>query len=399
MSEKKVSIACCILTHDHPDTINDIMDRTVSLYITKGIDIYVYDDSTNDVTREIVEEYIEQGMDQLYYVDTHMVHSGNEKMLYVLKGYGLAKSYDYIWPVKDRVCFSEEYIDRLIEALNHKPDVVLGMGNWQRWNANRTYSKREYYDPAEFYRDYGFCVTNWEMMCFNVKSIVEQTDWEKYEEIYHVTADNPFNRYVWIFNRLAENDRCYIEVCPYEFTSMYVSPYSTSEWLASIFSLWIDKWISANESLPDIYNLHKMETIKAQTNLSDVFGSAEQMMSYHEKGIYTLEIYEKYEKIWSFITEIPIEWLKLIAIGDYETIIRLIKSSFEQAIRRKEYNRAQWLFFSNSWFSKAYEEKKHNALYFGLYNYRDQMMQHGYTTVFDGCDSMEDIIKKYGDIK
>ena len=58
--EHDVKIACCVFTHNHAETMKDILDRAFPVYCHFGIDIYIYDDSTDQLTEDIVLEYIER---------------------------------------------------------------------------------------------------------------------------------------------------------------------------------------------------------------------------------------------------------------------------------------------------------------------------------------------------
>lgn len=394
--EHDVKIACCVFTHNHAETMKDILDRAFPVYCHFGIDIYIYDDSTDQLTEDIVLEYIERQSGHIFYIDAHMTSGAEEKTLYALKGYGFEKEYDYIWIAKDRVCFSENYLRRLLCVLERKADVIMGMDVNNRWSVDRQCNCLSYEDPVKFYRDFGFYTTNYEMLCVRVEPLVSGTDWDKYEKEYHVDSTNPFNRYVWLFERFTEIKDITIEICPYESGDMYISPYSNSGWWSDLFPLWIDKWVSVNYTLPEIYAPYKMEVIKALTNRIDKFGSVEQMMNYHEQGIFTSGVFEKYKSMWQFITEIPIEWLRLIAEDDYETVFRLAIGDFEKSIRERNYSRAYWLLFSNQWFSKVYSEQKYYALLSALYCFYDQMINTGHSEAFEGLESIDDIVAKYG---
>ncbi len=394
MKEQK-KIAYCYMTHENTDIVKDILNKSVSVYASHGMDIYVYDDSADDTVRQLVNDYIQQGFKNIIYVDMHIACNGDEKMLYVMEGYGLKGDYDYIWPVKDRVCFSEAYVSRLLKVLESEPDVVIGMDPQRRWSADRAYNRFMYDNPTDFYRDLGFYATNWEMLCFKVDRLISGTDWKPYEQLYQTTKSAPFLRYTWLFERLENIINPILVFCPYEDGDLYVCPNTSSSWWTDLFLLWIDKWVAANYALPSIYDPYKMEVIKSLTNLTDKFGSVEQMMNYHAQELYTIDVFKKYESMWPFITEIPVEWLRLIAEDDYDTVIRLAIADFEQSLRNRNYNRAHWLLFSNQWFSQVYSEEKYYALLAGLYVFYDQMIKTGHSDAFDGLETIDDIVEKY----
>ena len=389
----QVKIALCYITHDHVDIIRDILEKSLSSYDLYGIDVYVYDDSLEPSTKVAVNEYIQNGYRNVTYLDMRSV--GAEKILLCMKGHGQKEKYDYILPVKDRVCFSESYLKRLVDVLKKDPDVVIGMDLHRRWNADRAYDSLCYNDASLFYRDLGFYATNWEMLCFRVDTMLQQTSEDLFMKSYNPQNPSPFFTFSLLFERLAEMSNPRIFYCPYENDDLYICHGATSGWWNELFSLWIDKWVAANYALPSIYDPYKMEVIKSLTNLTDKFGSVEQMMNYHAQGIYTMDVFKKYESMWPFITEIPVGWLRLIAEDDYDTVIRLAIADFEQSLRNRNYNRAHWLLFSNQWFSQVYSEEKYYALLAGLYVFYDQMIKTGHSDAFDGLETMDDIVAKY----
>jgi aspartate aminotransferase-like enzyme len=73
----KNRVACCYLTHEHPQVMDEVLSRICKTYGDKGIDIYVYDSSASSGTKEIVDGYISSGAGNLYYVPMQFMK--NEK--------------------------------------------------------------------------------------------------------------------------------------------------------------------------------------------------------------------------------------------------------------------------------------------------------------------------------
>lgn len=63
----KNRVACCYLTHEHPEVMDEVLGKICRSYGEKGIDIYVYDSSTEDNTRLVVEKYRNMGLCSLIY--------------------------------------------------------------------------------------------------------------------------------------------------------------------------------------------------------------------------------------------------------------------------------------------------------------------------------------------
>ncbi len=388
----KNSLACCYLTHDHPDLLDRVLGHSVDVYKDCGIDICVFDDSEGDETKRIVENYITGGASNLYYIDAHEAENGNHKLFLVMNGYGLHKDYDYIWPVKDRLCFEPSFLKKICAAIDLDPDVILGMNEWQRWDVSRPVSADIYSDPAAFYRDYGFFITNWECTIRRRNTMLAAVDWDSYAERYDI-KNNPFNQMLSLFVRASEIRDFRAVICRYDANERFFAG-GYSSWKSVIFELWIDKWVKANNMLPKLYDPYKLGVIKDETNLKDMFGSVSYMMSYRDEGIYNRSIFDKYRKMWTLITDVPIESLELIADMEYEQVLRITLEEFETAIKEHDHLKARYLIAGNRWFREMYDEQSYSKLFKCYNEYTYDMLSRGVSNVFDGVDSIQDIINK-----
>ncbi len=62
------NIACCYLTHNHPDVVRDVLQHIGDSYEKNGIDIYFYDSSNDTKTREIVEAFMGGKTGHVFYI-------------------------------------------------------------------------------------------------------------------------------------------------------------------------------------------------------------------------------------------------------------------------------------------------------------------------------------------
>ena len=387
----KYSIACCLLTHNHPEILKEILDRCLRVYSDHGIDICIYDDSEDDFTKNIIEQYISEGASNLYYIDIHNAVNGDHKYYLLMQGYGLPREYDYIWPCKDRVCFEGRYLDALCAAIDEGHDVVIGYNENSRWDVGVKLSREVYSEPAEFYRLYAMASTNWEALIRRRDTMLKPIDWKKYEEQFHIGAGCNFNQTITMFARLSEMDTCSLKVCRYAYEDRYISPNDHSSWVNKTFELWIDRWVKANFSLPSCYDKYKAEVIKSQTNLAELFGSVERFILLKEEGLFNREVFEKYQEIWKYVTEIPVSYLQLILEGDYTGAIKNTIDEFELCLKNHDFRRAWWVVTSNSWFKNVYDERTYTILVTYFNKFRNDMMQYGMSHVFNGVDSIDDL--------
>lgn len=388
----KYKVACCLMTHNHPDVLEDVLKRALTAYAEHGIDLCVCDDSDDETIRGMVDERVKAGADNLLYIDMHGVVNGDAKLLRILHAPDALAGYDYIWPCKDRVCFSNEVLDRLCSTIENGYDVIQLI----LWEDRKHGGTDIYNDPAAFYRDYAFYTTNWEGTIRRRESMIEHFDWDAYLGNEAINKYPFFGQTLTLFCRLAELQDPTMAACIYFPEERYMSEvpggsdWRYKEWM---YKLWIDMWIGANFSLPSIYDPYKAEALKKETNQMELFGSLEWMMQYREAGLFDREILEEYRSSWPFITDIPTEWLELVADGEYRAAIDLAAKEFREAFAKHDHARAFWLFSTNTWFSKLYKGEAYSILNRCFVRYRNEMIQYGSSHVFDGVDSVEDALK------
>lgn len=392
----KYSVACCYMTHNHPDVVEEILSRSIKDYANHGIDICICDDSDNDKTMLLTQEFQNKGFDNLYYVDSHIAEDAIYKYLLIMDSTILPKDYDYIWLCKDRVCFTDSYLDILCTEIDEGHDVILGTNEAQRSDVGVCVMQKTFTNPVEFYRLYGAHSTNWETLILNNNTFLKTINWDAYYSKFNAKEKRNFIQPLLLFTRLSEMDHCSIYISRYGLNDRFISNKTGSSWGNVMFELWIDYWVAANFSLPSIYDKYKAEVIKSETNLSELFGSVERMIVFHKNNLYNREIFEKYRTMWSFVSDIPVDVLELIADGDYnKALIRTIED-FENSFATHDFKRAWWLIAGNTWFKEYYDTTTYGLLVMCFNKYRENMQHIGASAVFDGVSSIDELKKKYG---
>ena len=89
-----------------------------------------------------------------------------------------------------------------------------------------------------------------------------------------------------------------------------------SLWTKNILEIWVTYWIEANENLPDCYNIYKDRIIKAAPSMSCILGGEKRLEELYRAGAFSLEQFEKIEKNWERISDIPRETATKIARGE-----------------------------------------------------------------------------------
>lgn len=397
----KNRVACCYLTHEHPEVMDEVLGKICRPYGEKGIDIYVYDSSTEDNTRLVVEKYRNMGLCSLIYVPMQFAKGrdgGNEKYLYVLKGYGLEGHYDYIWPTKDRCWFEGETLDRICELIDRDMDIVFAADERDRFEIIINPIKEVYDDPVEFFEVYGALTTNWECLIRRRDTMTDSVDWDEYSEKYNVGSNNNFNQTVSVFARLSEMPSCSIGVISSGIDDKRYSNKAKPLWMDTLFEVWIDKWIPAIFSLPEMYDGYKLNVIKTQLGHISLFGSNDALVTMRNMGLFTKERYGQLSSMWDMISRVPFSNLERIIGNDEKKLFDENYDKYLDSFKDKDYDKGYYLFIQNSSFINKLGNEKYRILALSYYIYLLDMRRGGYSLLFEGVESPEGLIdnfKKY----
>lgn len=393
-------VACCYLTHEHPDVMEEVLSNICKPYGEKGIDIYVYDSSASSDTKAIVDTYNSSGTCDLYYVPMQHLQNekgGDAKYLEVLKGYGLKGGYDYIWPTKDRCWFEGETLDRICEAIDEDHDIVFALDERDRYELITKGLKEIYTDPVEFFGDYGALTTNWECLIRRTETMISPIDWDRYERENNVCKDNNFNQTVTTFLRLSEMTSCSIRVIESGLDDKRYSRMAEPMWKSSILEIWLDKWIPTIYSLPTVYDGYKLNVIRTQLGHISLFGSNDALIFLRNSGVMTDDRIKQLRSLWSMISRVPFKNLERIMAGDEEALFEEQYYSFIRSFEEKDYEKGYYLFIQNGWMSGRFSPEEYRIIALSYY-ILSRDMRRGYSHLFDGVDSVNGLIAKFKDL-
>lgn len=386
-------LAVMVMTHNHPETVEYILNNNLEFYKKYGIDVYICDDGDDNQTKIITERFIAEGFDNLFWKDAHGVIHGDEKYFNAIKRKYTDKEYKYIFPIKDRALFSERIIKLISEAIENENDIIMVVNDFDRWELTLPPIKDVYTDALTFFSHYGQLTTNWRSLIFNSKTIlndknIEEMD-KRFEEIHPFTQtfmtytgldkiDNPRIRVIH-----ATQNGDIEEVCKFG---------SGSGWGPTVFSLWIDTWTKAIFSLPQRYNDCKASVLKAETNLPVLFGSIDGMLAHKGRGTLTKEVLDKYRSMWEMISDVPIEWVDLLLDEDYERLFVQVHSTIDYCLQNHDYETAFYVVDQNQWLGKVKEEYvKLSKIFF---RFKLDYYQNGTSNRLDGISSIKEILEK-----
>ena len=393
----KKKVACCYLTHEHPDVMDEVLGNIAAAYSTYGIDIYIYDSSISNDTKAVVDRYISSSNGHLYYIP--MQHLANEKggdakYLEVLKGYGLSGDYEYIWPTKDRCWFTGDTLDKICAAMDEGHDIVFAVDERDRYELIHRELKQVYTDPVEFFGDYGALTTNWECVIRRKDTMLNPIDWDKYEREYNICVNNNFNQTLSTFIRLYEMESCSIRVIESGLDDKRYSDKAAPIWRSEIPDIWIDKWIPAIYSLPNIYDGHKLSVIKTQLGHISLFGSNDALIYLKNSGALTPERLALLRSMWDMISRVPYNNLERIMAGDEEALFKEQYEAFIRSFKEKDYEKGYYLFIQNGWMREKFAPDDYRILALSYYILLGETRR-GYSHLFDGVDSIKGLIDRF----
>lgn len=359
-------LAIVYLTHNHSETVEDVLKQCLDLYKQNEIDVYYYDSSDNSVTQNICEKYRDvYGYHNLYYCRAEKGYTFDEKLLDIFSGrFKFEKKYKYIWPIKDRDCFQGELLHEVQRLLQGNYGIIyLGI---TRRDIYPDYIKENtvlYDNIKEFYMNWGWQSASLSVTIFNSECL-DRIDWNRYVYETKWNRMNGFTHYVVLFYLIYKNQNLKIPVIggKYYEDGVYSSSKSSSMWRNERFNIWINKWGVANKVLPKAYEEYKEYVVKSNTVLSNIIGNQTDLVGYYLEGSFNGIVFSEVMEMWEFSTSIPFSDAQMISEGNFSGAALKVISRINQEVNAGmnelavlEYNNNMWI--SNySKYSDIYEE-------------------------------------------
>lgn len=396
MEQKLGNIAYCIPTYNHPDTIRDVLEKSAALYKEYGIDIYIYDSSEERDTEDIVNEFIQCGYDNIFYIK--MECSIREKIKSIFMQYGWKKQYKYFWLVKDRRCFGEKTINRIVHNIDDNSDVIFLTIISKYPMEDKEQEIQEYNtDVIEFYRNWGWLSTSMDVTILNTRTMLFNI-----EEIYEKYADNvmeAFPQCIILWENLdARKDNAKIRMISRDHLQVYESSYSTSGWRKRRFEI-LKTWVNANDSLPEYYQRYKEETTKKFAALPWLLGSVDELIGLQKDSLLDEKVYVRMKTVWNRLVDIPLDWVYLIINERYFELRQIVLKQIEILIEKEKYEQAYWIYKTNTWIGRYDNDIEYKVLNKFFIIYQREKDRENRNDVFYAVKSYEDMKNKYFSLK
>lgn len=260
-SRKSVNyVAIGVVTYNHPEIVAHVLENCCKVYKACHLDVYYYDSSEGNETENVVTEYIRAGYDNFHYLRLQAGLGSAEKAALFFSGYGIEQKYDYFWLMKDRVmCESSTIMQVYLVASLDKPDIIL----INNYGDHETSSSESISDATEFYRKWGWEVTSMDTTLCRTDTILKDYDPPK-EQIPESDPIFYFLHFDMVFRRLAALENPEIKVLSEPNIRLLSSDKGAPGWMKQLFTIWVDRWMQINESLPDCYNAYKADVIRGK---------------------------------------------------------------------------------------------------------------------------------------
>jgi hypothetical protein len=391
------NIAFCVMTYNHPDTVEEVLSHTVELYDRYGIDIYYFDASETDATKTVVESYIQNHAGNLYYISTTL--SLEDRMSWALSGKCLKKHYDYIFLIKDRAYFDEITIKKLHEEAGKHYDVILMPPCHWPLDIYPQPEPEVYTDPTAFFRDYGTHTTNLETVLFNYDTMLKDVDWKEFRDRYFIDDVCDFLQVLVLFTGLTRLNNPRMRVLREREVLRLASNLSGSGWATKVFDVWALEWAAAVDMLPECYDEYKPYVKKRQTMQEYIFGSPNQLVWYAREKILTRQVAQQVKDIWSDLSDIPYECLEYIVDDRQELVVRRLAEMWVEVFRKQQFPQAYHMLHTNYWLKEACGSYIYNTLDKCFEVYRLELENGIEEGIFRNVYSMEDAVNKYQTMK
>lgn len=344
-----MNIAYCIPVYKHIEQLKEALLGSIEFLTKNNIDIYIYDSSPDDENRAFISSLMDSGYSNLYYIRIAEETIAAEKIFMIYAQQQMNKSYDYIWIVKDRSYWSKDLIDRVVKAIEDKPDAIVLHTIDNPNIVNPEY--KEIYDSAEeLYRDWAWLITSWDTCIFNVSTIFNRVNFEQLRERYYIDDDTNFPPVITLFSALNNSDSCMVKILEAQRNvHNFNAQFDETGRDEVLFKVWGYNWYHTNMNLPERYNKYKEYVIKSTASLPWLVGDRMRLVLLYHDGYLNDSKLNCVKDIWRYISDIPWSEVDLIKSGDMPHIEKCFVDVILQLIANDSIYYALYYYANSLW--------------------------------------------------
>lgn len=289
MSNESRKLAVCIPTFERSLVINDFLYRCVKLYISKGIDVYIYDSSVNNDTYSVCDEWITSNpsyKNNFFYQRVDSSIHANAKVYEIFQGEGLKYTYDFIWVCGDAIQVQEWQLETILKHLDYKYDII---------QVNSTDVEnigiKEYTDYDECVKDCVWQMTLFGAVILNRKKMLADVDWDYFERKYLTPQYINYSHVSFYLGELYRNGNfCVLHL---GIDDLKYSAYKLkSGWVKDTIFIMFDSWYNTIKDLP--CGDEAKENAMKKLPLYSVLKSDKDFLKLKAGGAYNFKDYRKY---------------------------------------------------------------------------------------------------------
>lgn len=325
-------IAICIPTYSRPDILQELIEKSFTMYQKYEIDVYIFDSSKDTETERVVEKYKGIYSNLSYIRVDPSVHS-NMKVYKIYQHFQRNALYEYIWICSDSIRWSERVIKNVCQNLDKEYDLIVVNPRDVENVGTRVYS-----DKNEFFLDCAWHMTQYGVSIVKLETLFKNADWEYLTAKYIIPERINHSHVALYFEQLLMLDSfkvLHVSVKPNDFSSSSLK--GKSDWHPHIFFVWCKCWSSMIEALPDCYH-NKEEVMKKHGVNSGIMGM-DNLVILRDENIYSLKVYKQYRLEIEKTTDVHPVLLFMIALMPRHFCTVLSKKVKYERKMKKELNR------------------------------------------------------------
>lgn len=388
MNNKK--IAYCIPTRNRPQLIDAVLEYGLDILNRYNIDVYIYDSSDNCDTELVAQKY--ENFENFIYIKLSFDTTPVQKAKMIFNGEHQKTEYDFIWLIKDRVYWSEDLIQRIVNTASNNHDAIF----LRAIETNHTFEleDKDYFDAVSLYHDWGWLITSWDVLLINSNNILKFIDWTEIMDRYSVDNNISFILVVILFDALSKKDNCNVKMLDAAAGKhIFNLPLPQDNRDSQLFNIWGYEWYYINSQLPKIYNNTKEFVIKSATSLSWIIGDYIRLINlWHDGNLKDEKLY-CVKDIWDKISDIP--WIDVCKIkdGDRAFMENMVSSLIWDAVERNDFQYAEYCYDNLVWMKEDICTPEFQQIVYMIEIFRYEI-QTDNVHIFDGGNNKEFILSK-----
>ena len=300
----KYKLAISIMTRNRSPFVRELLRKMAKFLHERNVGLYFFDGSDKDNLKYVVERYNSCGYDNIhYFYYDPREYKGDSRYINIQRGTDSREKVDaeYMWYCSDKFFPTEEGVNRVIEQLDKKYDVIVYNALYQKEDKTK-----EYTDAIEFFRE---CTMKLQMLSvpilrknmlkvYTVENLKYCRDKKKYTDIEN------------IFRTIAEMEKFSALLLCLDYEKMPPllafsrEENSTHVKSATTMEFFVECVYNTISELPTIYNSEKQAVMKSIS--CNTWFSIEGFALLRSRNGYYLGQCMKYLDKLKFVTNVPI---------------------------------------------------------------------------------------------